>query len=1117
MFSPKKIIQTWRVSACLLLLLVLSAAFASANPGGEVQYVAVSNTEGTSTSLYLIRHAPLEATLLATQTGRTAQLVVCQGLAYWTVDSTNQTRLFRSRWGSAGTDLIANYATTGAASVALETDGHCVYWARKSAQSGTLYYWSNRTNTLAYVFGSTLFPKQLIVANHEAFLALESEATPPVLPQTQVLRFAPGASPSTVLVNSKSSLAGMALDEGNLWILQTNLGFDGDIARLTHYGLGLRDATSVHQTSGTAGQLAASAGQVVWSVQPPSASGSTTLLFRKSLDGPTQPFAATGIQQSKGLILNAHWGLWYGQGSSGVARAYPFDLFSGEIFSNSPFGNLVADTAVRVGEDVVLALKSTSGGSDRLVVFRPLDGTLKAGRDEQSGGTLGGLHGGRWHRLSYLGGALRSSDQQNFQESVYLTGSGTAVFASGEASSPYFYFAANYAPAQRQLFRLYGETVQDLGSPSASYDPRELFYWRDHIWLSFREGSRRVLGLAQYGIIQADPLAIDPTGLREFKGRLLYQQSSEVGGNRQNVMHQWGGSSEFVGDPEIPAESPCLLDYQGWAVYRSQISEKVLHAVSRPSFTTTWSYPDIPAQDPVIKGLQGWKGALVYTYQKGDGKVQLVSHEADDGSPPPSVHATADAIGLTFAHRGSLYFTRRDGTAEVLMRLPSGYEPSVQVGDLAPLGVTNLRNPLSFESTLYAVADASSGPVALAITPDSVSILPESQVGVLQNIREFHTFEGRLYAVTNSGSNTLFRKDAENWTSLYASPLSDVADFTEHGGALFFGAREGNQRYLYRLRGSTFSRVNSPNIDGSGFNPRTFARYQDLLIFSANQALEKREMWAINPFNTFLSPYQLSYLSSAGYPGHPANPIQDGPGQATLSRTRIPFNLPAGVTVGTLSAENLENAPIEWSLASLDGLFTLDGATLKLAQPSSYMYGPFIGLYIWATNSWGIRNLTEIQLEQIDPRQAWLEEYFPGQELDPDLTDDKRDPDGDGFTNIKERFWGTHPLEPSSKPKLNLSFALDGDQPQFFQMEFQTALAFPDEGRLVVSSSEDLLEWQEEGFLAPTSFGVEWFGNTSQIEATLDEANGRILYQFRDSVDMRDAPKRFFRLEINPW
>lgn len=1128
MFPSFKIPAMLGRALCLIVGCGLVQGLAVANPGAEIQFVAVDDTDEDGCSLHRVRQAPLDTELLADAPGRTAHVVVCEGMAYWAVNGTNSTKLYRSRYGSNGVDLLQSYNASGAFSAHLETDGHVVYWCAQAATGGSLFFGSNRGSQMVYVDGFSGMAKKLLVHSQEAYLATEEPIGVPS--RVVVERHRPGSASSSILTSVNSTFSDMAHDGQHLWALVTRQDTSPVRSRLHRHLLGVMGAPMLQEINGNGKQVQVWNGKVVWSVNLPDNGGAR--LYTRTADGAqTTQFPFTDMVDSSGIRLTENHGLWWGQVPGGT-RIRAFDLFTHENTNNTVYPSSTVVASVQREEDLVVALASTDASPHQVVTYQAGDLGLMPNPADTYNQPVHALGAGRWQVMLLGGGQLVGVDHDHRTETTTLASGTAAQFAFGTESPKGFIFAANQAPGERNLYRYNAGYVDALGNPGldsgTDFQPRDFYTWNDRVWMSIESGAGRVLAFLPVSgqVPTAEVWHRAPTGWSEFKGRMLFQEDgepvAEEPAGRRNVVQNRQGSTDYIGSPSIPVSSGLLAQYAGRAIYREESVLNRLRLVSLDQPDELVSYPQTAAADPDPKGFLGWKGNLIYHYATAEGKRQLVRLRRTGGGIP--VIHEADAFGPLFAHRGYLFFVAFEEGQEILYRLGAPTGAAHPVENLSSQGLGGLRSMHAHGAWVYGAAEWPGGTVAVAFTAQDFQVLAPSEMGQLDGLVDFCSFQGSLYARTGGAGSDLWRLDqTETWVPAHSTALRDVEEFTEYAGALYFTAATDGERNLYRMAGSVTTRLDPPIpiYTDTGFNPRALQRLQGALVFSAASGTDDRELWS---YGVFLpAPLGFSMVSQSGS-GHPVNPIVDGPRNIQLSVASIPENLPAGVVVGQLTAEDAENgAPVILDVYrgfSPFPPFAVEANQLKLAQPSTRGYGSHLDLWIRATNAKGIWNRSKIALEVLDNRQVWLDRYFPGEEENPELTGDDADPDGDGINNRFERAFGLNPnLANGTAGMFKPAFTHIESQPENarLQIEFQTPLAFPAGLAIVAYSSSDLVEWEQLGNLAADGFGeIIWSSTDEAVEAEMDVANGIVRYRIRDSVDVKDAPKRFLRLEVEP-
>jgi hypothetical protein len=1125
MFLPSKILPAFWPALSLAVGCGFVYGLVVAHPGAEIQYVAVDDADADGCSLHRVRQAPLDTELLANAAGRTAHLVVCEGLAYWAVNETNMTRLYRSRYGSNGIDLINTYSGMGVYSAHLETDGHVVYWCtQRQGGGGLLHFGSNRSSNMIYAGGFSDTAKELCVVGQEAYLATEAPSEP--TPRVMVSRSRPGSGLTTLLGSANAIFSDMASDGVHLWVLLTQLGTNPSRSRLHMHQLGSVGFPVKQDIYGVGKQVAARNGQVVWSVNLPDNQGAR--LYTRMADGlNTTQLPFTDVMDSLGIRLTDNHGLWWGNVPGGT-RIRAFDLFNYQTHDNSMHPPSTLVSSAQRGEDLVLSLQSSDSSPHRVVAYQPINGALvprSAGFYDQPVRALGA---GRWDVMLLSGEKLVRKDHDHQTETKYLVSGTAAQFAFGNESPRGFIFAANQAPQQRKLYRYDQGNITPLGNPALEsgedYQPRDFYTWNDRVWMSVEGGTGRVLAsLPAEGYSPfAEEWHRSPSGFQEFKGRLLFQEDSEPREEgptgRRNAVRLRYGQIDYIGNPSGSAPSGVLAEYAGRVVYLEELPPHRLKLVSLDGPEELVPYPQVSAKNPDPMDFLGWKGNLVYHYATLDGKRQLACLRQPGGGSFPI--CDADSFGPILAHRGYLFFVAFEGGQEILYRVDSINGVPHPVENLTSMGLGGLRALHAHGSLVYGAAEWLGGTVAVAFTAQTFQVLPPSEMGQLDGFIDFRSFQGSLYLRTRGAGSNFWRLDFSTWVPVHTSTLQDADEFSEYAGALYFTASVDGKRDLYRKAGDVTMRLDPSLPVTSGFNPRALQRFQDSLLFSAQTGTESRELCK---FGAFLPP-GIAVLSQIGS-GHMANPLVDGPRNIQLSVKSILENLPAGLSVGLLTAEDhSSDGPV--FLGIEEGfwpsfLFSVEANQLKLAQPSSRGYGFNLDLPIRATNAQGIWNRQIIPLEIVDNREAWLTQHFPGEEGNFELTGDDQDPDGDGITNIRERAFGLNPRGGSFAAGLpRAAFALVDEDPEStrLQITFETPLSFPSRLSYLVYASGDLMDWQYQGELQAGGFGeVIWNGMEDELEAEMDVARGVIRYYIRDQVDMKDAPKRFLRLEVNPW
>ncbi len=1078
----------------------------------EVQFVAVEAGDGLSSQLFLIKQGPLQRISVATRNGKTAHLVVCDGLAYWAVNETARTVLYRSRMGESDVVQLATYPGT---SHQLATDGNVVFWSVFTSTGGSIYYASNRLSSAQYVDGMSGAPKDLVVKNQTAFWAFE--ASSPGTPTAFVRRYQLGAASESVLINPNSRINGIASDGQHVWTLVTRQGVTPSQVHL--YQLPIETptgtASSIWNTTGTGGQIKANPGCVVWTFDTPT--GSARLMTR-AFDGTPVSFSPPGNFVSRGLELTSDHGVWWQTSGDSLTRIHSFDLFRDSILSATEIPAMTVTNSSRWGDAIWLALRSADGNQNQLMSFEPTGSGFRPGSVIPRNAVVSALAAGQWHLLDVAGGGLTSRDSAAAVEEFGVPISPNAQIASGPAGLPFLPFAANTGPGTRRLFGYTGGIrnfeTPGLGTGGAFY-PEDFRVWNDQLWMSVKDTGTRVAAFASAAgsEINAIPGHQNPEEFRAFKGRLLFEDDAEPGANgavgRRNVFRDRSGTIGIVGNPSLPAPSRLLGEALGFAIFESSSGNPGLTAVSLSEADISISLPSSPAASPDVRDLLGWKGRLLGHYRTETGDRCLFRASLPQGDSAPIL--TAAEFHSFTTHRGQLYFVAKSGSAEWILTLAAPDGPLITVLDASAAGLTNVRGLHSHGGTLYAMGESVSGPVLIRIQ----NAVAETSLNGLKDFQSFRSFQGSLYAITGGPDSNLFRWDDNAWATFPGQSFPNSADFFEHSGSLFFSAGYDGDRRLVRL-----TRRSAANVSGaySDFNPRSLAGFGDTLILAGNTS-GGRELFA---FADHFFGWKLQQVSSIGNEPQSANPFLAGPEDILLTSSRLTSHLPTGFLVGTLSVESA-NTPIRYAILTQYGNteLLLAESSLSLARPTSVAFGPNLSFTIEATDSLGISSVASFSLEVTNNEDEWRNEHFTGSEISDGLAADRADPDGDHVVNLMERALGTDPREgadptnPQSLVQSSIKEASGGEGSRFLSLAFRTPLAFPAGVRYLVQASDDLSTWNTLGVLIAEPDGeVRWLGDPTAFKADWNLLERRRDFEFRDSSDLRSTPRRFLRLRV---
>lgn len=1110
-------LQNW----LLLVTVWVVAGNLSAQTGGEVQFVGVEHSTGNGSTLLRVRQAPLEGSIVAMIGEKSSHLVVCGGQAFWAASGPSGTRLYRSRTSGSGVDLLGQSSGANASTTQLVTDGRVVYWSIRTDSGGCAlfrFFASDVSSQFAYVAGFRGVAKDLVVENQEAFWAVETASG------VTVYRFGRTIVPPAFSLTGVR-FAGMALDSGKLWIMVNRT--SPVRAVVVRYHLGKRVVEDVHDVTGEGGEIKATGGRGVWVLAPPG--GAPLQLFRCAVESntPTQ-FAvdSAGMTSSRGLVLTDRQVAWWGSsGSTAVCAFFPrADAPPANIFRST---DTQIDSVIGFGEDFWMATRATSGSSPAFLRFFELgaSGSIGETRTLESPAPARALQAGRWHMLAAQDASLFATDRQGGTEVVGIPDSASTQIATGEAQTSSLFFAANANAEDRRLFSVSG------GGVSGNFSfPKNMFVWDDKLWFTARAADpiRQLISgslVTQSFTPSILPMGANPSEIREFKGRLYVEGDLASSGNgtvaRGGLFLNRLAIFSPLGNGPIAAPPRPLLDYQGLAFFPSStLGGLTAASLTAPDKTIYLPVPSVA--NPDISGLVGWQDTVFghVGLQPGGGRV-MFRYPIGSGTTDFSTHVmTADAFGPLTACQDRLYFVAKSGTSETVYSLNSGDSAPNAIQQMPPvglLGLQNLRGFVRYGSRLFGIADGYYGSQLVVLSGDSFSTTSAPDPFGSPTVQLF-SFQGLLFAATGGTNGNVYWGEGSGWAPVSSTPLADASEFTEYAGSIFFTAGASGQRQLYRLTGPTLEKV-SPGTSGAptDFNPRGLTLHRDMLYFSGNSwSSGIRELWQFNDFRGT----GLVMVSNIGNSFAPANPIVDGPRNIQLSFSSLPNNLPAGVTVGTVSAASDELlGPLSYSLVDAwpSAQFSSNGTVVQLARSTAPFSGSPLLLTVRATNRWGIASTSTFSISIVDNRQAWVAANFLGRENDPAISGPESDPDNDGIKNLMEFALGLNPNDGNgSNGAGGLPVgSMELSAPARLKIAFQRPLAFPSGLRYTVESSFNLREWSQVGMMYIDGGGTPiWTGAPGLLTEIIREADGRVECTVRDSADVTIGTARFLRLRV---
>ncbi len=1089
------------------------------NPAEQSYFFASVSANGSSSTLSKIFLAPLGTQSMTTVPGVSKRIVVCRGDAYWAVNTATSTRLYRIYRSSSIGGGVQTLSTISGQSAFLETDGEVVYWCVQSPTSFVIWRISGRDEVPNYAGGISGLARFLVVDNQDAYVGSDRVAGQP---QTATVhRFQIGTNLSNPLLNvPNSQIKGMQVDAGHLWtMVKTSQAGTPDSVSVRRKPVGLPSMTAevVQTIAGEAGQLSAHNGLAVWSAKPDQQS--SYRLFQCAVGESVRSFSGTGPATSGGIYLNGCFGLWWGTESGGV-KALAFDPFDAEFGFSELYPDATAVDAVGLGDDIWLGLQTAT--ESKILRFEAHANGLWPTKVIQRQGPLPALAAGAWHLFAVSETQIHVEDETGRRESRPISGFSGIQIAIGNSGSKDFFFAANLF-MNRKLFTspASGQSLLEL-SGSLINNPRDFFLWNDNLWLSAGEpGSRslfsRELSSAVVGAYgQQHP---DPTKIREFKGRLVFEQSGDDPQNptgRLTIARTRDQAIEVIADGNFSSLSGATDISQGWLLFSKSSDDSALYGFDLAGAERTFWHPLPSDITPEVLTWGNWKGSLLYDYQLPNGDRLLASQRIrDGGSSAALLEATQIQRGVPT--RGGFVFVATVGGNEKIFRINRPDSPATELANLTAQGFSNVRNLHAHGDFVYAVVDHGNMERVLKVGGAVFQDVPPPPGGV----QRFLNFGGSLLAFT-SGSNPIFRREGSSWQIIDGSPFTDANDFTEAFGSLFFSARSEEGRSLYRMTGNDYSKLASPAPETPwGFNPRRLVLHQDRLFFAANDANNARQLWEYDPVTPPQGQLQ-PFDSSVGLLLY-LNPIEDGPQNIQISTTTLLENLPPGFLVGNLTADDeagTEGITFQVSGGQPADQFAINGSGLLLNRPiGAWWMNQGVG--ILATNAVGISNRKQFSFQVIDNRLAWITDNFPNDSGDLLVTGNDRDPDGDGILNVMERALGLDPKrfyrsgERFFLPQIHFVTEETNPDVQFVELRFRSPLSIPSRVFYEVQASENLGTWNTLGVIMVNFQGeVVWTGTQDSFDMEINLAGSWREFRVRDTIPQElSTQSRFLRLK----
>ncbi len=1104
-----------RIALWFCLVFGLGSPLVSgSNPAGQSQFLATVAENGLASTLSRVFLGPLQTQEVATVPGSSSHLVVCGGVAYWAVANANSTTLYRSRNDDDGVQTLS---TITGQSAFLETDGVVIYWCVKSPTGFAVWRVSGGENAFNYAGGVSGIPRFLVVDNQDAYVGSDRLEGQPQL--AAVHRFRIGDSNQPPLLNvANSQIKGMVVDEGHLWTMvltsQEEV-FDRVSVRRLPVGMSSASTQIVQQIEGQAGQLVARDGRAIWSIKPTEAP--FFFLFGSSTDITNFSMFGNGPSTSDGIHLNGPFGLWWGSESGGV-RAMTFDAVSKQFASNTFYPSRTVFDAVKLGDDICLGLQD---GSDSMIAkFEAYANGLWPTHVIQQPSPLLALEAGAWHLFYFFNNQLLAEDEVGISESHPVHGVSKVQIATGTSGSNHFVFAANQLSGDRTLFGVANPSQALWEGNDAIVDPMEGYHWNNRFWLNAGASDLKALySLRPWNgtFMSHFPEHPDPKNIREFKGRLIFDQGSTNPEEQIAVSRSWDQSVEYLGDDTLQSLGGEKDNSRGWLLFTLALDPSGFFGLSLAGSMQFFWHPTPAATTPEVTTWGNWKGSFVYEYRLPNGNRLLASQRLGNNTYSAAILEVNDIHEHALSQGGYVFIATVDGSQRIY-RISRPDSPATELLNLAALGFTDPRNLHAHGDSVFVVVDHEGAEKLLEIHENSFQEVPSPPGGVQKLIN----YGGSILAFPSEES-LIFRRQGTGWISLDGPAISEADDFTEALGGLFFSAKTSDGRFLHRVVGMSHTQIPiAPLETRMGLNPRPLVLHQDRLIFAGNTPEGGRQLLSYEPGKPPFN--QIAPIAMIGSLDHLANPIIDGPRNIQSSTATLLENLPAGFLVGNLTAEGIidsEDITYEIDEYWSGDQFAISGSELLLNRPTgSSLTGPY-NVRILATNMRGISNTKELEFSIINNQLAWITENFPDDSEDPLVTGDDRDPDADGIKNILERAIGLNPNQfyragdAFFPPQLEIATQELNPADQRLELRFRTPLAFPSGIGYEVQASGNLGGWDVVGALWIDSQGeVHWTGSPDSVDMTIDLTGGWREFRVRDSLSLTPSiTRRFLRLK----
>ncbi len=1077
-----------------LLSLTLSGATAGP-PSGELIYVGADLANG-QTALYCIDDLGRTPRLIDTRPGTTAGLVICEGVAFWAVEHAGAAILYRENAADGSVRQLAARSAPGAKSAALETCGKTVYWVVRDNGGAVIYYADPLQNSATALFPiGNATPAALHVESGVAYWAMTIGGT---LPTARVTRLSPSLPPTTIWQRANSTMAGLAIAGGRIWMASTEHQTTGPMAQLRDGPLAQFDNPSTRQVPGTARHLVANDHLAAWSVENASGQASVRVAL---VAGAHLVIHPPNFGGSAGIILGEDAGICWEDSEEGTLRVFDFaDPLNGTTLQ--PGGRTLSVHSM--GRDFWIHQEYDERQWFHLV---ELFGQASEADIWRSVGSFapGIVGAGKWDGLVVSGASIQGAPKEYGPWGGPFPAAATSgIIATSDAVSPRLPHAANTSPDGRTLFVVDRDVATQVGmqwvDPAEAHFPQDFQRWNNEIWFSAEgwEGRRAMRLPAGEWWTQEEYPTVDPRAFGSFRGGLYWNALNENGERDLHARLASGQEGKIAAISE-DSQGSLLFDYGGRAFF-SAIREGVWHLGLTYGQTQDADFIEIPGATGDPQDFTGWRG---WTY------FHAALAEGGRGffvvGPENEVRQldAAENFHSVIAMPGGLYCVKvMPGVPDELVWLNDVDSNFREIFDTPDL----IEHLTLHQGRLHGLGQQDGESAIFSLwTPSSLS-----QISTPQNTKRLFSFQGDLYAAAGGLEPHLFRSHASQWNIVDSVLIDNLDDFTEYAGRLYFSAdKSPAERGLFSLQSRALTQRPSEG------NPRAMRVHGGRLIFSSgsdngHQLYAHQAALPLGP--------NLEFIGSPVYSNVAANPIIDGPRLARPMPDQFPENMPVGARVATLEltdAEDLSPLSLSWNQES--HWLGLNGLDLVLAVPATSWNPGWIHGELRAANRLGIFNVIPVDLQVRDNYQAWLQEHFPDDSEDPLVSGDTVDPDGDRLVNLMERALGLDPRNSFNASGIP-SGEIDSSSGRL-NFSFSTPIGLHSGLHYRVMAGDDLVGWTMVAELRASPFGeLIWDGpNVESVMTEVDNNAGLVRYTVGDLPISPQPKERFMRLEVLNW